>query len=226
MPLRLLAGGVAVAPRTVPVTPDADEARRWAEDELARGIYTQRTGLGERLVGWVLDRLDALVGLTNGAGWVLPTALVGLTAAVVTVALVVGAPTRRRAARPVTGVLDGEERSAAELRATAAAATAAGDHAAAVTDRFRAVVRELAERALLEESPGLTADEAATTAGDRLPPVARDLAVAAEMFDGVRYGDVRVGAREDAWLADLDARVTRARPTLATPRPEHAQADR
>lgn len=210
----------------VPVTPDADEARRWAQDELARGIYAERTGLIERVVGWVLDRLDDLAGLTSGASWVLPTALVVLTAAVVSVALVVGAPTRRRAVGPVTGLLDDEVRSADDLRAAAAAASAAGDHATAVTDRFRAIVRGLAERALLDEVPGLTADEAAAGAGDRVPEVATDLAVAAATFDAVRYGDAPVGAREDAWMADLDARVVRLRPPPVPGRDEPTEAIR
>lgn len=197
----------------IPVAPDADEARRWAEDELARGIYQQRTGLVQRLLEWLFDRLDELSRMASGGtGWIVPTALVLVLAVGVTVAVAVGAPGRARRARgPDVGVLDVEERTAAELRLSADDAAARGDHAAAVVDRFRAIVRSLADRTLLDERPGLTADEAAREAGKRLPLVRADLERAALLFDRVRYGRARASADDDQWLRRVDGRVSEAR---------------
>jgi hypothetical protein len=197
----------------VPVVPDADEARRWAEDELARGIYQQRTGLVQRLLEWLFDRLDELSRMASGGtGWIVPTAIVLVLAVGVTVAVAVGAPGRaRRAREPDVGVLGAEERTAVELRLSADDAAARGDHPAAVVDRFRAIVRSLADRALLEERPGLTADEAAGEAGARLPVVRADLERAALLFDRVRYGHAGARAEDDQWLRRVDARVSEAR---------------
>ena len=55
-------------------------------------------------------------------------------------------------------------------------------------ERFRAIVRELEERAVLAEQPGRTAGEAAAAAAGRLPALAAELAAAARLFDDVRYG--------------------------------------
>jgi hypothetical protein len=203
-------------PSGVPVTPDADEARRWAEEELARGVYAERANLVERLVTWVSDRLADLAALGEGRpGWVLPAAVVVLSGLAVAVALVVAGPVRRRRARVGSAeVFVGDGRTAEDLRAAADRAAAAGDHAAAVLDRFRALVRGLTERVIIDDRPGLTADEAASRAGVRLPGHAADLAAAAALFDEVRYGHRGVGADEDAWLAALDARLRAARPAL------------
>lgn len=200
----------------VPVAPEADEARRWATDELARGIYTQRTGLVQRLIEWLLERFDELSRLgSGGSGWLLPSAAVLLTAVAVAVAIVVGPPgSRRRAPGPAATLLDGDSRSAQELRAAADSAAARGDHAAAILDRFRALVRGLGERAILEDRPGLTAHEAVVEAGRRLPGLAADLLVASAIFDRVAYGHTAVEASDDAWLTALDSRASSTRPTM------------
>lgn len=207
----------AVGLLDVPVSPDAEEARRWAQEELSRSIYAERTGLLERVLAWLTDLLTSLGSLgARGPGWLLPTVAVGVTAIAVSVALIVGGPVRRR--RTVTRdepLLPAGGPSAAALRAAAEAARAAGDHSAAVVDRFRAIVRDLADRVLVPDEPGLTADEAAVAAGARLPAVAADLRAAAMLFDAVRYGRRRVEAAQDAWLRDLDRRVAAERPVAA-----------
>jgi hypothetical protein len=199
----------------VPVTPEAAEARRWASEELARGIYTQRTGLVQRLLDWIVERIDELTRLgSGGAGWLVPTAAVVLTAVAVTVALAVGPPGRRRRARGAeAGVLDGDARTAQELREAADAAASRGDIGVAILDRFRALVRALSERAILHERPGLTAHEAVLEAGERLPGLAGDLLSAGTLFDRVAYGRTGGDPADDGWLKDLDARVAATRPT-------------
>lgn len=217
--LLVCASAATHSPADVPVTPDADEARRWAEEELSRGVYAPRTGLLERFVEWLAGWLDALSAYAGGSP-VVPVAIVVLVTAAVVAALVIGPPLRRRRDRiPTRGVLDGEPRSAAELRAAADDAGARGDYTAAVLDRFRAIVRDLADRALVTDAPGVTAHEAASAAGVRLPGLAGDLVRASELFDRVRYGRRTADASADTWLADLDRRVrsTRASEERAAP---------
>lgn len=202
----------------VPVTPDADEARRWAEEELSRGIYAERTNPIGEAISWLLDRLNDLLNAGSaGPDWVLPLAVVAATAIAVTVALVVGGPVRRRrSAAGADALFDDDERTAAEYLAAADDAAARGAFAAAVLDRFRGIIRSLTERALLEDRPGLTADEAAEAAARRLPDASADLAAAAGLFDAVRYGRRPVGASEDAWLREVARTVAEARPEPVT----------
>ena len=81
----------------------------------------------------------------------------------------------------------------------------------AVRERFRAVVRTLDERTLLDDRPGRTADEAAREAGRVLPDLAAGLTAAARLFDDVTYGDADAGPADDARLRALDQAVD-ARP--------------
>jgi hypothetical protein len=104
-------------------------------------------------------------------------------------------------------VFEAGPRTAAQHRADADRAAAAGDWRTAVLERFRAVVRELEERAVVPEQPGRTAGETAEAAGLRLPALAADLRAAARLFGDVRYGDHDAGPDADAGLRELDARL-------------------
>lgn len=197
----------------VPVVPDADQARGWLERELADPVYHQQPSILSRLLAWLRDLFARADGATLGdVGTLL--VVVGVLAVVVVVTFLVTGPVRRsrRLAR-AGAVLDADERrSAAELRAAADAAAARGDWAAAVTDRFRAVVRSLEDRTVLDERPGRTAHEAVEAAGLRLPAHAADLRSAGRLFDDVVYGDVVPGPADDAALRELDARLAATRP--------------
>ena len=103
-------------------------------------------------------------------------------------------------------------RTAAQLRAAADAAAARGDHSAAVLERFRAMVRSLADRAVLTDRPGLTAHEAVAEAAARFPRHEPDLARAGHLFDAVRYGHVGANVEDDAWLRRVDAEIAADRP--------------
>ena len=199
----------------VPVDPDRETAHQWLLEELSRPEYAQSPSLLERLLTWFGDLFDGLPAFDGGR---LPLAIL-LVLAVVVVALVawrVAGPVRlsRRPRRSVT-VLDDDSRTSAELRSAADAAAARGDWAAAVLDRFRAVVRGLEERVVLDERPGRTAQEAASAAGARLPSVAAGLHDGARRFDDVCYGTLPAGPGDDAAMRELDAQVSAQRP----PRP-------
>ncbi|EYR62687.1 lipoprotein [Actinotalea ferrariae CF5-4] len=206
-----------VLPLDVPVEPDAATARRWAEVELSDPAYQDRPNLLETVLRWLGDRFADLqvtaADVDPRAAATLITVL-GLVAAVV--ALVVAGPVRRarRDRRPSVDVFGDDTRTAAELRASADALAAAGDWSGAVLDRFRAVLRSLEERVVLDERPGRTAHEAAEEAGARLPGCAVDLTAAAVLFDDVCYGDAQADAADDVRLRDLDRRVAAERPAL------------
>ena len=198
----------------VPVVPDAETAREWAVRELSDPIYHGRESLIAALLRWIEERLaetqQAVFGFAPGLP-VLVFAVLILGIAVV--ALLVAGPIRRsrRAGRASTEVFDDDTRTSDQLRASADAHAAAGRWSEAVLDRFRALLRSLIERALLDERPGMTAHEAAVAAGDLLPSVAADLMRAGRLFDDVRYGDVAATAADDDRLREVDQAVGAAR---------------
>ncbi|WP_275005356.1 DUF4129 domain-containing protein [Promicromonospora iranensis] len=202
----------------LPVVPDRDTAREWLSSELQRPEYAERESLLMRLIGWVLDwlsRIDWPVAPISGAQLGITVALVA--AVVLLIAWLVAGPVRlgRERARSAE-VLDSDDaRTAAQMRAAADAAAASGDWRTASIERFRAVVRSLEERVIIEPRPGRTAQEAAADAGVRLPDQAAGLRSGADLFDGVEYGDRVATAADDADLRALDAAVTAARPGVA-----------
>ena len=87
---------------------------------------------------------------------------------------------------------------------------AAGDWAAATRDRFRALVRELEVRTILDVRPARTASEAAYAAARALPEHTEALRVGAELFNAVVYGDRVADASAYAAMTTLDETVTAA----------------
>jgi hypothetical protein len=199
----------------VPVDPDAETAREWLRAELADPVYHERPNLLQRAWDWILEQLaqaqDAVGGLDTRVATLIA---VGILVVAVAIALVVAGPVRRarRDRRASVDVFGDDTRTAAELRAAADAAAAQGRWSDAVLDRFRALLRSLEERVVLEARPGRTADEGAREAGVRLPACAEDLTRAARLFDDVCYGDADATAEDDAWLRALDTRVAATRP--------------
>lgn len=208
----------------VPVDPDAETARRWAQVELTDPVYHRPDTLVSIVLRWLADQLAQLEAAAASFD---PRAAALLVAVVVLigagVALLVAGPVRRarQEGRESVTVFGSDTRSAAELRAAADAHALAGAWGPAVLDRFRAVLRSLEDRALLDERPGRTAREAATEAGARLPDCAADLRRASRLFDDVCYGDAEASPGDDAWLRELDERVAASRPrygaTATTP---------
>ncbi len=213
-PWAAIATAAAAVVTDVPVDPDSATARRWAREELADPVYHQRESLLSRVLTWLKERLDE--AQTTLSGLDARTAAVVLTVAVVigvlAVLFIAGPVRRARRARESVEVFVADERSAAELRAAADAAAAAGRWAEAVLDRFRCLLRSLEERAVLAERPGWTADEATAEAAEALPSCAADLRRASRLFDDVCYGDRPATAADEAWLRELDSRVAQTRP--------------
>jgi hypothetical protein len=199
-----------------PLDPTREQARDLALRELSDPAYARaRPGLLERAVTWVFDRVSGLgvrsSDLTSPAAGV---ALLVLVAVVVLAVVLLRTGRLRgpgRAGAP-GAVFAAQVRTAAEHRLLADRAAESGRWAVAVQERYRAVVRALEERVVLDERPGRTAHEAAAEAGDRLPSVAVALVDAAKTFDDVVYGERVANRRDDQVLRALDESVQRSRP--------------
>jgi hypothetical protein len=199
----------------LPVVPDRDTAREWLSSELQRPEYAERESLLQRLINWVLDWLgDAEWAAASMSGAQLGIVVAVIVVLVLGIAWLIAGPVRlgrdRAGSAEVLGADDA--RTAAQMRAAADAAAASADWRTAVVERFRAVVRSLEERVVIEPRPGRTAQEAAADAGVRLPGQAAGLRSGADLFDGVEYGDRVATAADDATLRTLDAEVRAARP--------------
>ncbi len=179
----------------VPVVPDAETARRWAQDELADGGYQSgESGWLRRFIDWLQEIVtgfgDGVGGALGGAGAIV-SIVVGLAIVGIAVWLIVG-PLRRSRGRHVhLDVADEPSLTSVALSQRAATAAQEGRWDDAVVEAFRALVRRLDERGLIALRPGLTGHEAAAQAA----VVRRDLADAlrghADRFDAVRYGHAR-----------------------------------
>ncbi|MFE6871482.1 DUF4129 domain-containing protein [Kitasatospora sp. NPDC057692] len=213
-------GEIVVLAGGAPVTTPRDAARDAARDELVKADYHRHDpSIQERVVNWILDRVDDALGALAGGG---TTGTTGLILFLV-VALVIGAAlwwrlgAPKRAARTDLGVFGGTgPRSAAEHRADAERHAADGRWTEAVREQMRALVRGLEERTLLDPRPGRTADEAAAEAGRALPDHAAALLAAARAFDDIAYGERTADQAAYQLLRDLDRTLERARPVLAT----------
>ena len=204
---------VAAVRARVPVEPDRDTARALAAEELSKREYqAARPSLLARALGWLLDQVQNLPSF-SGTGPRLGLLLVVLVAVGAVVFAVQRSGGLRRQARVrAEAVFSDPTRSATDHRSAAEAAERAEDWRTAVLERFRAVTRELEERAVLVPQPGRTADEVAADAGAWLPDLAERLRAGAELFDDVRYGDRPASAAAATTLRELDAAVRRARP--------------
>ncbi len=183
----------------IPVDPDADTAREWARDELSKQEYqgADSTNWLERFMEWVQHLLNNIgdgIGGTWGGWGTLAAVLIGAGLIALVVWLVVG-PLRRSRTRAVADDDLGDPNvSSAQLLASARAAADAGDWRTAVIEAYRALIRSLAEREVIDAKPGMTAFEAALAASAALPQLSRDVANDADVFDAVRYGHLTATA--------------------------------
>jgi len=195
------AGGIPVVGRQA--------GQRLARAELSKPIYHPQPSLTERVAHFVLAWLNRLFRDTQSlpGGWWGFVVLIALAALLVGVVLArIGPVARARRRGPEPGAV-ARARTAREHRDAASRLAEAGDYAAAICERVRAIAAELDERGMLMPRTGRTADEFAAEAGRALPPHAADLLGVALLFDEVRYGR-RPGTRPGYdRVAALDARV-------------------
>lgn len=196
-----------------PVVPGSDEARRWAEEELAKSEYRDAdpgwlADVGEAIMDW-LRALDGAGGdSTVPAPWIGVIIVVLIGTAVILVR-----PRLNAKARRPTDIFDADPTvTATAYRARAAAAAAAGDWNAAVVDCFRAMVRTAEERNVLDTRAGRTADEVARELATPFSPEAGRLNEAARTFDEIRYGNGSADRTAYAAMLELDTALRSLKP--------------
>jgi len=200
--------------------PDGDEARRWAEQELADPRYADAKPTWFDLIARDIGRFLAdLFSADNGAS-VGPSALIIVSiivfGALVAALIIWGRPRRSQSVRVARGGLLGAEddRSAAQLRTDADRAARAQDWDEATILRFRALARGLLERDLIDPSPGATAQAIAREVSAVFPVESDPVRRAAVSFDDVRYLRHPATAERYAELAATDERLRSLRPDL------------
>ncbi|TLM86808.1 DUF4129 domain-containing protein [Pseudarthrobacter sp. NamE5] len=210
-----------------PVLPGAEEARRWAAEELAKPEYREAApswlqSLWEDFADW----LQSLEGPAE-AGSTLPSPVIGIVIAVViAAAVIIAKPRLNPKARQPQEVFDPDSAlTPGDYRRRAEGSAVAGKWGDAVVDRFRALVRSAEDRTILDAQPGRTADE-----------VARDLAIpfsgegqrlhrAAATFDAVRYGNWSAGPGDYDMMATLDAALEALKPVHSSGQQELGQEE-
>ena len=169
---------------------DRDAAHEAAQRELAKPIYP-KASLTERLADWLDELLYRIVqeGSTLPGGWFTISVLLIILAVAIVVAVRIARRTMRTNRGGEHALFDMHELSAAQHRATAEQYAAAGNWAAAIRHRLRAVARQLEEDGVLDPVPGRTATELAKDAGTAVPNLAAELRQAANAFNDVTYGE-------------------------------------
>ncbi|WP_150239120.1 DUF4129 domain-containing protein [Nocardiopsis quinghaiensis] len=190
-----------------------EEGRRRAVEELSDPLYgEQEPSLIDRFLLWLRE---LLASFTEGApeflgGWTVLGPLLVLVAVLVVWLIVWLRPSRDRAAG--VPVHENAPMTATDHRAAADRHEAAGEFAAAVTERLRAVSVDLEDRAVITPRAGRTATELAAEASAVLPGEAGGLREGARIFNDVVYGDRPATAGSARVLRELDARLRAARP--------------
>jgi hypothetical protein len=200
-----------------PVSPDAQTARQWAVHELAKPEYHRGDSLLTRLLRWITEQVNSVREINSGLSLTSTLIMVGIIVAVVAAAFVVAGPVRRtRALRDHRAVLDDDDtRTARQIRDAAQAAADSGQWALATAEWFRAAVRGMEERTIIDTRPGRTADEAAVAGARHLREVADGLVHAARLFDAVVYGSHPATADDAAQMRATEQAVRATRPSDA-----------
>lgn len=208
-------------PLDIPIDIDRETARQRAIEELAKakygGLPPWVTDTFERIYNLLTRLIEGLVELTmgrmNGSGggfnWAFMVVILLILAIVAFVIWRIGVPRWRRRRQDAELELD-PTRAAADYRQLAEAAAATGDWRAAVRDRYRAVIRDLEVRTILEVRPARTAWEAARLASRLLPSAQSALFTGADIFNEVLYGDKRADAERYQQMVEVDVAVLAA----------------
>lgn len=198
--------------------PDGDEARRWAEDELANPRYADAKPTWFDLVARDVGRFLADLFSADNSASIGPSALVivciVIAAALIAALIIWGRPRSSRAVRRARTDLLGQsdDRTAAQLRADAERNARAGDWSAATILRYRAIARSLLERDLIDPAPGATAQAIAREASAVFADEAEAMRRAAVSFDDVRYLGHASTPESYRELAATDDRLRARRP--------------
>jgi hypothetical protein len=200
--------------------PTPPQARDWLRQELAGPQY--RSPWLESAVRWFTDQIRRLLeGARHLAGF---SPLMTVLIALVVIALLVWVLPRVRRERGVAGsggaVLEDVKITARHYRDQAAQAIRDGRYDDAVLDGFRAIAKDMSDRRVLRDAPGRTAHEVSLALASPFPDHADRLALAADLFDSVRYGHRRASAYQSGQIQELDAELVTSHPLLVARLPD------
>ena len=208
-----------------PLDQDPEAVRDAADRILADRSYRPPSPAPlERVIDWILDRLDdlfapfeSLVGGLGGAGGGGGT-IVAYVILAVAVALLIRVllradwrrPRRDRTDRDEPRVTVTSRPDAAGWRERAATAEAEGRWRDAVRLRFAVLVAELIAGGVLDAVPGRTAAEYHRALAELRPTAAEPFGRAVRIFEDAWYGDVLVGPDDAAAVRHLTGEVLAA----------------
>lgn len=202
-------------PTEIPVAPGADEARRWAQEELAGQVYQDaKPGWPEQIFALLRKALGELL---NKIGVAEPNiglaVLVGLLLlAILVVVLVVRPRLNRRKTGPASVFAENAVLTSDQHRALARTAALSGDFGTAVSEAFRAMVRTAEERDVSLPALGRTATEITEELARAFPSHSRKLTRSADMFNAVRYGKLPPTAAMYEEMLAIDAALAATTP--------------
>ncbi|HVK27401.1 MAG TPA: DUF4129 domain-containing protein [Nocardioides sp.] len=188
-----------------PLDPSGDEARRLLRRELADPKYYDADIL-QRLTDWLERLVDDTINGVSASGPLSTLLAIIVTLALVAAIILIVSRARRtaRAERRPAAALTDEVITAAELRARAEAALAAGDASAALVDGFRALAVRQVERQRIEDVPQATAHELARALAVEFPAHVNAVHHGADLFDQTLYGERRATREQALELLALD----------------------
>lgn len=170
----------------IPVQPDADTARQWAEQELAKREYQPSSNWLESAYRKFLDLLFGSSGSADLTQIVFYLLLVGI----LIVAILVGSTmVGKQAASRAGALFTDEQTTAAEYLQKARQAERAQNWGSALVALYRYLVRTLEENQQIDSFPGRTAKEAAVAAQGVFPEQGSRLLTAGRYFDAAFYSE-------------------------------------
>ncbi|WP_425860616.1 DUF4129 domain-containing protein [Arthrobacter sp. TWP1-1] len=216
--LTTLASLPTLLPIDIPVVPGADEARQWAQEELARKAYQDaKPGLAEQIGALIKSAFNELFNNVSGPNGSVALAIgVGVVLLAIVAIIFIIRPRLNRKIASTEEVFAGARLLSAEQhRALARTAASAGDFHTAVTEQFRAMIRSAEERDVSLPAVGRTAVEIAVQLERAFPAHGEALHHSAEVFNAVRYGKVTPTAAMYNELTATDQAVSATKPVYA-----------
>ncbi|MFJ6001153.1 DUF4129 domain-containing protein [Arthrobacter sp. NPDC092385] len=198
------------------LAPDADDARRLLEEELAKPAYVEaQPNIFERILAdflrGIARLLDGVGGLGPGPGTLVVA--IGATLLVVVAVVLIRPRLNARGRKQEAPVFDDDAgRSGAYHRERAAALAGEGNWNGAVAELLRAIIRSAEERVVIGEQPGRTATEAAGRLGGVFPSLSVEVAWLADLFNETHYGSGTATDSDYRRAAGIDARLSTERP--------------
>lgn len=197
---------------TPPLTPESDEAQRWLEEELLKGVYSEQRSFWAWLWEKISEFLERVFAQADGIqGVFLPLLILAVTGGIITLAFIYGRSVRRPRSRRATptGMWQAEDhRSADDLRQAARQAASASDYSLAVIEQFRAIVRSVEQRGVIEPTDGMTALEVARDIARGFPDHAPEIQNGATLFNSALYGTGRARASDYESLVHLELHLS------------------